>query len=143
MKVILLHDVPKIGKKYDVKNVSDGYARNFLIPRGMAEIATDARIKSVEILKKQSEQEREIQRDILENNIKELEGIKISVREKANEQGHLFAGVHKKEISKILKEQKHIEIPPDMIEVEHPIKETGEFKIKVKGKEFALEVMSL
>ena len=140
MKVILSHDVPDIGKKYDVKDVSDGYARNFLIPRKLAEFATPNLIKSAEMMKKREEQEKEISQDILEKNIAELDGLKISIKEKANEKGHLFAGVHKEEISKILKEQKHIEIPPELIDLEHPIKETGEHKISAKGKEFTLEI---
>lgn len=140
MKVILLQDVPKLGNKYDVKNVSDGYARNFLFPRKLGEIATEKKIKEIETKKKQGEQIREIDKDILEKNIGELDGVKISIEEKANEKGHLFAGIHKEEISKILKEQKHIDIPIELIDLEHPIKETGEHKIPVKGKEFILEI---
>lgn len=142
MKVILLHDVPNIGRKYETKNVSDGYARNFLFPRKLAQIATTQNIQAIEKQKKQHEQEKEIQKDILEKNIEALEGLEISVIEKANEKGHLFAGIRKEEISKILKEQKHLDIPVDIIELEKPIKEIGEYKIKVKSKEFKLIVLS-
>ncbi|NOY35594.1 MAG: 50S ribosomal protein L9 [bacterium] len=140
MKIILTQDVSGLGRKYDVKDVSDGYARNFLIARGLAELATEKRIKAAEAKKKQTEQLKEIDKDILEKNLTELEGIKVSVEEKANEKGHLFAGIHKEEISKILKEQKRLDIPADLIELEHPIKETGEHKIKASGKEFILEI---
>ncbi len=142
MKVILTQNVSGLGKKYDVKNVSDGYARNFLIARGLAELATEKRVKAAETKKKQVEQLREIDKDILEKNLAELEGVKVSTEEKANEKGHLFAGIHKEEISEILKKQKHIDIPAELIEIEHPIKETGEHKIKAGGKEFILEVMA-
>lgn len=140
MKIILLQDVAKVGRKYDIKNVSDGFFRNFLLPRKLAEIATPQTIKSTEIRKKQSIQEIQIQKDILEKNIASLEGVKISIKEKTNEKGHLFAGVHKEEISKILKEQKNLDIPSDLIELDHPIKEVGEYKIKVGNKEFVLEI---
>lgn len=140
MKIILLQDVAKVGRKYDIKNVSDGFFRNFLLPRKLAEIATLQTIKSIEIRKKQSIQEIQIQKDILEKNIASLEGVKISIKEKTNEKGHLFAGVHKEEISKILKEQKNLDIPSDLIELDHPIKEVGEYKIKVGNKEFVLEI---
>lgn len=142
MKVILLHDTPNIGRKYDIKNVSDGYARNFLFPRKLAQIATTQNIQTIEKQKKQHEQEKEIQKDILEKNIEALEGLEISITEKTNEKGHLFAGIRKEEISKILKEQKHINIPADIIELEKPIKKIGEYEIKVKSKEFKLIVLS-
>lgn len=142
MKVILLQDVPNLGNKYDVKNVSDGYARNFLLPRKLGGIATEKKVKEVETKKKQAEQLREIEQDILRKNIEELNGVKISVEEKASEKGHLFAGIHEGEISKILKEQKHIDIPAELITLEEPIKETGEHKIKVKDKGFTLEILA-
>ncbi len=142
MKVILLQNVADVGNKYDVKNVSDGYARNFLLPRKLVEIATERRIREIEIRKKQAEQKKEISGDILEKNMGELDGVKISVEEKANKKGHLFAGIHKEEISKILKEQKHIDIPPELIGLEHPIKEIGEHKIPVKDKKFILEIIA-
>lgn len=140
MKVILLHDTPNIGRKYDIKNVSDGYARNFLFPKKLAQIATTQNIQAIEKQKKQYEQEKEIQKDILEKNIEALEGLEISITEKTNEKGHLFAGIRKEEISKILKEQKHLDIPAEIIELEKPIKEIGEHKIKVKNKEIKLIV---
>lgn len=149
MKIILLKDAPGLGNKYDVKEVSDGYARNFLIPRGLAELATENRIKSIETKKTQVDEEKKISQDILDKNFNELDGLKISIEEKVNEKGHLFAGVHKEEISKILKEQKHIDIPSELIQLEQPIKEAGEHKIvvstydeKAKNKEFVLEIIA-
>ncbi len=147
MKVILLKDTPGLGNRHEVKDVSSGYARNFLIPRGLAELATENRIKSVEIKRKRAEEEKKITEDILEKNMAALDGLKISIEEKANEKGHLFAGVNREEISKILKEQKHVEIPAEMIQLEQPIKEAGEHKIlvhglgeKTKDREFVLEI---
>ena len=143
MKIILMENVPKLGNKYDVKNVSDGYARNFLLPRKMAQLATENVVKAIETQKKQHTQELEIRRDILEKNINSLDGIRISVEEKANEKGHLFSIIHPEEISRILKEKNHIDVPAKLIETEKPIKATGEHKIKVKDKEFVLEVSAL
>lgn len=145
MKVILMEDVPKLGNKYDVKNVSGGYARNFLLPRKMVQLASDKAVKAIEELKKQHTQELEVRHDILEKNINSLDGIKVSVEEKANEKGHLFSIIHPGEISKILKTKNHIDIPAKLIEIEteKPIKAIGEHKIKVKDKEFTLEVLAL
>lgn len=141
MKIIFLQDVPNVGKKYEVKNVSDGYARNFLFPRKLAEIATSKAIKLFEQKRKRTEEEKKIQEDLLEKNLASLEGIKITIKEKTNEKGHLFATIHPKEIAEAVKTQNHIDIPEDMIELSKPIKERGEYKIKIKDKEFVLEIL--
>ena len=141
MKVILLQDMAGLGKKYDVKNVSDGYARNFLVPKNLAKIATPKAIKAIEAEKKRLEQEKKIQENILQKNLESLKDLKIVFDGKNNEKGHLFAGIHNQDISKILKEQYHLDIPAEMIELEKPVKETGQYKIKVKDKEFILEVI--
>lgn len=135
-----MKDVASIGKKYDMKNVSDGYARNFLIPRKLAKIATTQTIQQIELMKKQGLKEKEIQKDLLEKNMESLQDLKISIKEKANGKGHLFASVSAEDVSKILKEQYRLEIPAEIIEMEKPIKEIGEHKIKVRDKEFVLLV---
>ena len=141
MKIILLRDVPNVGKKYEVKDVSDGFGRNFLLARNLAEIATTQSIQNIEKKRTQDNQMKEVDKDILEKNIEALEGIRISVKEKANEKGHLFAAVRAKEIVEILKKQKHIEIPEEMIELKKPIKEKGEHKVKAGNEEFVLEII--
>ena len=142
MKVILLRDVPNVGKKYEVRDVNDGFGRNFLLARNLAEVATTQTIQGIEKKRTQDNQIKEIDKDLLEKNIKALAGVRISIEEKANEKGHLFAAVRAAEIVKILKEQKHIEIPEEIIELDQPIKELGEHKVKVKGKEFLLVISS-
>ncbi len=142
MKIILLQDVPGLGRKYDVKDVRDGYARNFLIARKLAEPATNKKIEAIKIREKQVEQLKKIDKDILEKNLRALEGLRVSIKQKANEKGHLFAGIREEDISKILKEQKHIDIPADMINIAEPIKETGEHEIKAGDKEFVFEVLA-
>ncbi len=141
MKVILLQDVPGTGRKYDVKEVRDGYGRNFLIARNLAKLATPQAIKKIEEEKKIQEEERKIQEDLLEKTLAGLENLKITIDAKENEKGHLFAGIHIKEIREALKKQHHLEIPEDMIELNKPIKETGEHKIKIKGREIILEII--
>ncbi len=141
MKVILLQDVPNVGKKYEVKNVSDGYGRNFLLAKNLAKIATIQAIQAAEKEKKRTEGEKKLHEDLLGKNLEDLEGLKIEIKAKVNEKGHLFAAIHPEEISKILKEQEHLEIPAEMIKLEKPIKEIGKYKIKVEDKEFILEVV--
>ena len=133
MKVILLTDVQNVGHKHDVKEVASGYASNFLIPRKLAEIATDIKVKRGSALKKQHEAERKVQEELLSKNVESLKNISIEINAKANEKGHLFKGIHKEDIILQLKEQAHIDIASEMIVLEHPIKEVGEVTIEVKA----------
>ena len=143
MRVILSQDIIGVGRKGEVKNVSDGYARNFLLPNKLGQIATPAAIASAEKLRKQAEQDKDVQKDILEKNIKSLKDLKVQIKAKANEKGHLFSIIHPDEISKILKEEHHLDIPSKLIEIEKPIKEIGEHTIKTKHQEFVLDVLPL
>ena len=143
MKIILLQDISGVGRKGEVKNVSDGYGRNFLLPNKLGQIATPSAIASAEKIRKQTEQDKEVQKDILEKNIKGLKDLKVQIKAKANEKGHLFSIIHPDEISKILKEQHHLDIPSKFIEIEKPIKELGEHTVKTKHQEFILDVLAL
>lgn len=143
MKIILSQDIIGVGRKGEVKNVSDGYARNFLLKNKLAQIATPSAIASAEKLKKQMEQDKDVQKDILEKNIQGLKDLKVQLKAKANEKGHLFSIIHPDEISKILKEQHHLDIPSKMIEIEKPIKELGEHTLKAKHQEFILDVLAV
>lgn len=131
MKVILLQDVRKVGKKHEVKNVADGYALNFLIPNKLAEAATDSAMKKVENAKIKEAAEKKIKEDLLMKNLKGLSGITVEIKESANEKGNLFKGVHSEEIVKALKEQGHLDLLPEYIVLEKPIKDVGEHEIDV------------
>lgn len=147
MKVVLLKDVPKVGKRYEVKNVSDGYALNSLIPKGLAEVATSGTMKKMEKIITELEAERKIQADLLAKNFKSIDGVKIVIQGKASDKGHLFAGIHKEEVVKSLKEQAHVDVLPDFIDMPHHIKEVGEHKITIlagdKKAQFIVEVQSV
>jgi len=133
MKVILLKDIAKVGKKYDVKEVSDGYALNSLLPKGFAKTATVASLKNIELLKKELDTDRKIQEDLLSKNIHEVDGKTVEISAKANEKGHLFAGIHKEELPKAIKDAIGADIDSHFIELEKPIKEVGEFDIHIKA----------
>lgn len=140
MKIILLRDVPNVGKKYEVKDVSDGYALNYLMPRKLAEVATPGALKGVDLRKKQFVQKQEIDKTLMAKTLESIKGVKITLNEKANEKGHLFAQVHKKEVINALKAQKGIELSEDMLDMEHPIKEAGEHKITIKIDKKSVEI---
>ncbi len=131
MKVILLTNVPKVGRKYEVKDVANGYASNYLIPNKLAELASGNKLKALETLKKQHQEEQKVQTDLLLKNFEALEKARAVIKAKANEQGHLFQGVHEDEIVQALKESAHIDIDPKMIHLERPIKEVGEIEVPV------------
>ena len=132
MKVIFLHDVPRVGRKNQIKEVSGGYAQNFLIPRGLAKIATPRAIQDLDLNMKEVEVEKEVQEKLLFKNLKEIEGESIEIREKANNKGHLFKSISKSEIIEALK-IKNIDLTEDIIVLEKPIKEIGEFEIPVQA----------
>ena len=136
MKVALLKDVSGLGKKNDVKTVSDGYALNFLIPQKSAEAATKSVLSRIELAKKQEVAERAIKEDLLGKNLHTIEDKEVVIEREANEKGSLFAGIHKEEIVKAVKEEIDVDLLPEFIVLDKPIKEVGEHKIdlKVHGK---------
>ena len=135
MRIILLKDVPKIGRKYDVKNIADGHALNFLIPKGFARVATPEALKKVEGLKAEVEADKKVQENLLEKNLHEIEGKEISIKVKANDKGHLFASLHAQEIAEAIKKSIGADIHPDFIILEKHIKETGPHNIEIKAGE--------
>ena len=143
MKVIFLKDVPKTAKRYEVKNVADGFALNHLFPNHLAELANDQTMKKVEEMKRQHEQERKIREDILIKNLKSLSDMRIELKENANEKGHLFAGIHKPELVKEIKKQTNLDVDEAHIDLDQPIKAVGEYdiKIKVQDKEAAFKLI--
>jgi len=132
MKIVFLKDIPKVGKKYETKNISDGYALNFLIPNGLAIVASAAVMKRIELEKARDAGERKVHEDLLIKNLKEIDGVTITMTEKANEKGHLFAGIHKAEIVPEIQKQTRVQIHADFIDLDKPIKEVGEFDINIK-----------
>jgi large subunit ribosomal protein L9 len=132
MKVILLKDVKKVGQKYEVKDVSAGYALNFLIPNKFAEAATSSSLSRLDSSKAKADAEKKIQEDLLVKNIKSLEGVGIELKEPANDKGSLFKGIHKEEIAAAIKKQTQLDITPEYITLDKPIKEVGEHTLEVK-----------
>jgi len=142
MKVILLNDIPKFGRKLEVKEVSGGYARNYLLPKKLAEYATDATMKTLEARQKKHEAHLTKKLEELGALFASLNGKKISVSVKANEEGHLFAGIRNSEIRELILRELKLDVPEDAIELEKPIKEVGEHEIvlKASGKEATIVI---
>ena len=143
MRVIFLNDVPRVGKKYDTKEINDGYAMNFLLPRKLAVLATPKALAEIEMHKKEIVLEREVQEELLMKNLEEIKDKVVVIKVKADEKGHLFAHVHKKQIIDGLKEQQHADIDEEFIVLKNPIKEVGEFEIpiEINGKKSAFKLI--
>ena len=134
MEIILLRDIPKLGKKYDLKNVRDGYGRNFLLPQKMAVLASSSSIKNLEKLRKDHLTKQEKTDQILIKSLEALHDKEIIIKENANEKGELFGSVSKEDILNELK--KHgFEILEDNIVLEKNIKHIGEYDIEIKVKD--------
>lgn len=130
MRVILLQDVNKIGKKYEVKNVSDGYARNFLIPKGLAKPATEEALEWLEIQKETLRKKAEEDLKKTEGQASSVDGMELLIPVKVGDNGQLFESVNAQKISEKLKEL-GFDVKKSQIALEDPIKEQGEFPIKV------------
>lgn len=132
MKVILLQDDKTLGKKGDVINAKEGYARNYLFPKKLAVEATPANMKQLEAQKKIQEQK---ELEIL-NAAKELEqkitGITLVIKSKSGENGKLFGSITTKEISELLKETHQIDIDKRKLELNDSIKSLGNYVVKIK-----------
>lgn len=131
MKIILLKDVRKVGKRWELKDVADGFALNSLIPAGQAVPATANNLKMIEAKKAQSLLEKKVFEEAFEKALAKLVDRKLVIAGKTNEKGHLFAGIHKEQIISELKNQTGFELPLDYLELEKPIKEIGESRLKV------------
>jgi len=130
MKVILTKDVQNLGSAGDVKDVADGYARNFLIPSGYANIATGSAIKQSEEIKIKKAKQAEEELKTAEELSGKLEGVSAKVAGKADESGKLYAAVKAEEISKSLAE-KGFNVDKNKIIIKEPIKELGEYEVIV------------
>jgi large subunit ribosomal protein L9 len=131
MKVIILQDVENLGKKYEVKEVASGYARNFLIPKGLIKEATRANLKWLETQKEIEAKKAEEELKQIQEFASSIDGQEIVMPVKVGEEGQLFESVTPQKISEKLKES-GFDIKKNQIELLDPIKEPGEFPIKVK-----------
>jgi len=132
MKVIFLKDVPRVGKRHEIKDVNDGYALNFLLPRKLVDIATPKAVAELETRKKELIVEKKVQEDLLNRNLEELKGKTIHMKVKANDKGSLFSAIHKKEILEAMQREHKATLSAESVLIDKPIKEVGEFDIPVE-----------
>ena len=131
MKVILRHDVDELGLEGAVVNVKEGYARNYLIPKGFALIANNGNIKLIEMQKKKIEANRLKAKEDAEKVAKDLESIIITISQKVGEEDKLYGSVTSMDIADEM-EKKGLSIDRKKIVLDKPIKTLGEFDVKIK-----------
>ena len=132
MIVILLKDVKGTGKAGEIVKVSDGYARNMLIPRGMAKEATDGNVRSLEKAKAVQAQKDADAKAAAEKLAKELKDKEIVIRTKGGEGGKLFGSITTKDIEAAVKDQLGVKIDKKKMQMESPIKHIGSHEVAVK-----------
>ena len=130
MRVILLQDIENIGKKYEVKDVKDGYARNFLIPKGLAKPATEEVLKWLEVQKEIEAKKSEGVLKQIQESASAVDDREVIIPVKIGAEGQLFESITDQMISEKLKEL-GFDIKKTQIAMEEPIKELGEFPIKI------------
>jgi len=131
MRVILLQDIENLGKKYEVKDVKNGYARNFLIPKGLAKPATEEVLKWLETQKEIEAKKAEEELKKVQEVASAIDGQEVVIPVKIGEDGQLFESIISQKISEKLKEI-GFEIKKTQIDLPEPIKELGEFPVKIK-----------
>ena len=132
MKVILQQDVKGQGKKGQMVNVSDGYARNFLLPRKLAVEATAENVNTMKQQEKARKAQEAAEKAEAEALSKKLEGLMVKIPAKAGEGGRLFGAVTAKEISEALSAQHGVDIAKTKLVLEEPIKACGGYQVKAK-----------
>lgn len=132
MKVILLRDVAKIGKKFSVVEVPDGFAQNKLIPRRDAEPATPAGLRRILEKQKGTDRTKEGEAEVIVNLHESSVALPIKIELEANEQGHLFKSVHKNDIVAAAKVQGLL-VPEQFLKIADPIKTIGKHEVALSN----------
>ena len=132
MKVILTADVKGQGKKGELKEVSEGYARNYLIPRGLAMKATADNLNALALKEKAKAAQAAKEKAQAQEYAKQLESCVVKVQARGGENGKLFGAVTNKEVADALKEQYGIELEKNRILMEEHIKSFGSYELRCK-----------
>lgn len=132
MKVILIQEVKKLGKKGEIIEVSNGYAWNYLIPKGLATEATDSKLKENEEQRTRQEKQQQKQKNQAVALKEKINGVRIKIKAHTGGGDKLFGAVTPKEIAEALQEQYGVKIDKKKIDISEPIKHLGEYPVKLK-----------
>jgi large subunit ribosomal protein L9 len=133
MKIILLQNVKGIGNKGEIKEVSDGYAQNALIPKNLAKAATQSALNKITQGKKQADQKAQQTITRARATLEKLQAQTIIIKEKLNEKGSLYHSLGLKEIIRAVKEQLSIEVSENFFTEKYALKEAGEYTLELEA----------
>jgi len=131
MQVLLLLDLPCIGKKGEVKEVAEGYARNFLLPQKKAILATAENVRKWQLAIDQQVREKQKQQAEIKKIANKLQGLSLEFVEKIDDKGHLFGGISTAHIATALL-QKGLKVEKNQIVLDKAIKQVGKYSVKIK-----------
>ena len=132
MKVILLDNIKGVGKKDEIINASDGYARNFLLPKKLAVEANSANMSKLKAKQDSNQYRKNVEKEEAQKIAEKLKGILLKIPVKAGENGKIFGSITSKEIAENLKTQYQIEVDKKKIELKEPIKTLGSFTVQIR-----------
>lgn len=132
MKIILLQDVAKVGRKNEIKEVNDGFARNFLLGQGRAIVATPANIARIEVVRQGKNVEQNKIISSAQQLFDTLGDKAVEIKVKASPEGHLFAALHAKDLIAEVKKQYGLDLAEHIIDLPKPLKQLGEHKIALR-----------
>ncbi|MBI2669627.1 MAG: 50S ribosomal protein L9 [Candidatus Yanofskybacteria bacterium] len=131
MRVIFLQNIKGVARIGDIKNVADGYARNFLFAKNLARPATANAEKQAEVLRSKREKQYETSKETALELVKKLEGMTIEIKEDTNEEGHLYGSINEKKIATALKEQ-GVNLKEENINLPQHLKTAGEHEVELE-----------
>lgn len=131
MKVLLLKDVYKLGRAGDVKRVADGYGRNFLIPQGLAVLATPGALKQSEHIRSRANEQRAVLNKEMDAIAKRLEGVTLSFAARASETGKLYGSITTQLIAEAIQAKSGVEVARRQVDTQ-PLRALGEYKVHVR-----------
>jgi large subunit ribosomal protein L9 len=131
MKVILKQDIRTLGKRGDIKEVSDGYARNFLLPKGLVMEATQSNLKILADQKESAARKEEMELTEAQELSKTLAGLIVTFKVKTGEGGRLFGSITAKDIADRIEKEHRLEIDKRKIAVDDSIKNIGDYHVKI------------
>lgn len=146
-KLLLIKDVEDLGRSGEVVNVRPGFARNYLLPRGLAVMATPGALRMQKRLKEEREKQAIVDRQESEKMASLIEGATLSTIVKVDQEGHMYGSVTAQDVVELLLAHANVSLEKRAVGLKHPIKETGVHKLSVKLKEgitasLTLKVMS-